>query len=86
MNEKKKLRRKVLEAYHALSDGNVWKPVSRSDATQRLELNSNDEGLLAAIAYLEDVGYLKVTDNGSDQITAPCIDELEAGYPSFPGA
>jgi hypothetical protein len=61
MNEKKKLRRKVLEAHHELSDGNVWKPVSRSDAAQRLELNSNDEGLLAVIAYLEDVGLATLT-------------------------
>ena len=71
-------------AHYDLANANIWKPVSRSDVAQRLGLKSNDEELLAAIAYLEKLSYLEATDNMSDQITALCIDEVEAGYPSFP--
>jgi hypothetical protein len=84
MNENKKMRKNVLGIHYQLSNANIWKLVSRSDVAQRMGLKSNDEGLVATIAYLEEVGYLKATDNMSDQITALCIDEVEAGYPSFP--
>ena len=83
MKEKKTVRKKVLSAHYELSDANIWKPVLRSEVAERLVIN-NDEGLLGAITYLEEKGYLSATDNIADQITALGIDEVEAGYPSFP--